>query len=58
MSAVAQIAHGFGRDAVDKLAPIGAIEHRRFAGVHHVLRPARGGGRFHRHHLAGDQPIE
>ena len=56
--AVAQIAHGAGRDAVDQLAPLGAIEHRRLAGLHHVLRPAHGGGRVDRHHLAGDQPVE
>ena len=32
--AVAQIAHSLGRDAVEKLAPLGAIEHRRLPGLH------------------------
>ena len=41
-----------------QLAPLGAIEHRRLAGFHDVLRPAHRGGRVHRHHLAGDQPVE
>ena len=56
--AVAQIAHGLGRDAVDELAPLGAVEHRRLAGLHDVLRPAHRRGRIHRHHLAGHQPVE
>ena len=47
-----------GRNAVDQLAPLGAIEHRRLAGLHHVLRPAHGGGGIERHDLAGDQPVE
>ena len=34
------------------------IEHRRLAGFHDMLRPAHGRGRVHRHHLAGDEPVE
>jgi hypothetical protein len=30
--AVAQIAHGFGRNAVDELVPFFALEHRRLGG--------------------------
>ena len=41
-----------------QLAPFLAVEHRRLAGFHDMLRPAHGGGRIHRHDLAGDQPVE
>ncbi len=55
---VPEIAHGLGRDRVEQLAPLLAIEHRRLAGFHHMLRPAHGGGRIVGHDLAGDQPVE
>ena len=56
--AVAQVAQGFGRNALDERAPLLALEHRRLAGLHDVLRSAHGRGRIQRNDLAGDQPIE
>ena len=56
--AVAKIAHRVGRDRVEQLAPVGRVEHRRLADLHHVLRAAHGRRRVCRHDLAGDQPIE
>ena len=55
---VAQIAHRVGRDGVEQLAPFVGVEHRRLAGLHHMLRAAHGRGRVGRHDLAGDQPVE
>jgi hypothetical protein len=34
------------------------LEHRRLAGLHHMLWPAYGRGRVGRQHLAGNQPVE
>ena len=42
----------------DELAPLSTVEHRRLAGLHDMLRSAHRGGRVHRHHLAGDKPVE
>ena len=38
--------------------PFVSIEHRRLAGFHNMLRAAHRGRRVHRHHLAGDEPVE
>jgi hypothetical protein len=51
---VAQIADSVGGNAIDQLAPLDTIEHRRLADLHTVLRPAHGGCRIERYHLAGD----
>lgn len=56
--AVAQIAHGLGRNAVHKLAPLVGVEHRRLSGFDDMIRTPHGGGRIKRHHLAGDEPVE
>jgi hypothetical protein len=39
-------------------APMRAIEDRRDAGIHDMLRPTHGRGRIDRHDLPVDQPIE
>ena len=39
-------------------APFLAFEHRRLAGLHHMLRAAHGRRRVSRHRLAGDEPVE
>jgi hypothetical protein len=55
---VAQVAQGFGRNALDERAPFVAIEDRRVAGLHDVLRSAHRRGGIQWDDLAGDQPIE
>ena len=44
--AVAQVPQGFGRNALDERAPLVALEDRRLAGLHDVLRSAHGRGRI------------
>jgi hypothetical protein len=43
-----------GWDRVEQLAPFLAVEHRRLAGLHHVLRAAHRGRGIGWHHLTGD----
>jgi hypothetical protein len=45
-------------DAVEELARLGRFQHRRFAGLHDVLRTAHRRGRIHRQDLAHHKPIE
>jgi hypothetical protein len=56
--AVPHIAQGHVRYGLQQLAPLAALEHRRLAGFHDMLRTADRRGRIRRHHLAGDQPVE
>jgi hypothetical protein len=55
---VAQVAQGRRRDRGQQFAPFGAFEHRRLAGLDHVLGPAHRMRRVCRHDLAGHQPVK
>jgi hypothetical protein len=55
---VAEVAHRIGADAVNQSPPLRGFQHRRLAGLHHMLRPAYPGGRVGRHHGGGQQPVE
>jgi hypothetical protein len=55
------VAQTYGRrhvDAVEQLAGLGRLQHRRLALFHDVLRAAHGCGRVDRHDLPRHQPVE
>jgi hypothetical protein len=55
---VTQIAQRYIGDGFEQLAPLGAFQHPRLAGLHDVLGPAHRRRRIVRHDLADHQPVE
>ena len=54
---VAQPDHARDINALQQQPRISAIQHRRLAPLHHMARPAHGGSRINRQHLADHQPV-